>query len=61
MSHSKFHREGRMPLYTLQADIDYGSLEARTTFGRIDVKVWTYRGGTIEWEFTRMQAEQVGC
>ena len=37
-------REGRVPLHTLRADIDYGFYEARTTFGRIGVKVWIYKG-----------------
>ncbi|TQN33040.1 SSU ribosomal protein S3P [Haloactinospora alba] len=44
MSRSEFYREGRVPLHTLRADIDYGFFEARTTFGRIGVKVWVYKG-----------------
>ncbi|GGS80428.1 MULTISPECIES: 30S ribosomal protein S3 [Planobispora] len=44
MSRSEFYREGRVPLHTLRADIDYGLYEARTTFGRIGVKVWIYKG-----------------
>lgn len=44
MSRSEFYREGRVPLHTLRADMDYGFYEARTTFGRIGVKVWIYRG-----------------
>ncbi|HVU74848.1 MAG TPA: 30S ribosomal protein S3 [Mycobacteriales bacterium] len=44
MSRSEFYREGRVPLHTLRADIDYGMYEARTTFGRIGVKVWIYKG-----------------
>jgi small subunit ribosomal protein S3 len=47
MSRSEFYREGRVPLHTLRADIDYGFYEARTTFGRIGVKVWIYRGDVI--------------
>jgi small subunit ribosomal protein S3 len=47
MSRSEFYREGRVPLHTLRADIDYGLFEARTTFGRIGVKVWIYRGDVI--------------
>src|SRR5260370_33135804 len=43
MSRSEFYREGRGPLHTLRADIDYGFYEARTTFGRIGVKAWIYR------------------
>src|ERR687885_742142 len=42
MSRTEFYREGRVPLHTLRADIDYGFYEARTTFGRIGVKVWIY-------------------
>ncbi len=44
MSRSEFYREGRVPLHTLRADIDYGFYEARTTFGRIGVKGWIYKG-----------------
>jgi small subunit ribosomal protein S3 len=44
MSRSEFYREGRVPLHTLRANIDYGMYEARTTFGRIGVKVWIYKG-----------------
>ena len=40
MSRTEWYREGRVPLHTLRADIDYGFYEARTTFGRIGVKVW---------------------
>jgi small subunit ribosomal protein S3 len=47
MSRSEFYREGRVPLHTLRADIDYGFYEARTTFGRIGVKVWIYKGDVI--------------
>jgi small subunit ribosomal protein S3 len=39
--------EGRVPLHTLKADIDYGTAEARTTLGRIGVKVWVYKGDRI--------------
>jgi small subunit ribosomal protein S3 len=44
MSRSEFYREGRVPLHTLRANIDYGFYEAKTTFGRIGVKVWIYKG-----------------
>ena len=44
MSRSEHYSEGRVPLHTLRADIDYGFYEARTTFGRIGVKVWIYKG-----------------
>ncbi|MDT3438550.1 MULTISPECIES: 30S ribosomal protein S3 [unclassified Pseudofrankia] len=48
MSRSEFYREGRVPLHTLRADIDYGFYEARTTFGRIGVKVWIYKGDIVQ-------------
>jgi len=44
MSRSEFYREGRVPLHTLRANIDFGMFEARTTFGQIGVKVWIYKG-----------------
>jgi small subunit ribosomal protein S3 len=44
MSRTEFYREGRVPLHTLRANIDYGLAEAATTFGRIGVKVWIYKG-----------------
>jgi small subunit ribosomal protein S3 len=44
MSRSEWYIDGQMPLHTLRADIDYGFHEARTTFGRIGVKVWIYKG-----------------
>jgi small subunit ribosomal protein S3 len=47
MSRSEFYREGRVPLHTLRANIDYGFYEAKTTFGRIGVKVWVYKGDVV--------------
>jgi small subunit ribosomal protein S3 len=44
MSRTEFYREGRVPLHTLRANVEYGFFEARTTFGRIGVKVWIYKG-----------------
>lgn len=44
MSRSEHYSEGKVPLHTLRADIDYGFREARTTFGRIGVKVWINKG-----------------
>jgi small subunit ribosomal protein S3 len=57
MSRSEFYREGRVPLHTLRADIDYGFYEARTTFGRIGVKVWIYKGDIIASRAEREQQE----
>ncbi|MQA60373.1 MAG: 30S ribosomal protein S3 [Actinophytocola sp.] len=47
MSRSEHYRDGRVPLHTLRADIDYGFFEAKTTFGRIGVKVWIYKGDIV--------------
>lgn len=44
MARTEWYREGRVPLHTLKADIDYGFAEAKTTFGQIGVKVWIYKG-----------------
>ncbi|TNU73840.1 30S ribosomal protein S3 [Miniimonas arenae] len=58
MSRKEFYREGRVPLHTLRANIDYGFFEARTTFGRIGVKVWIYKGDQTEREYAAEQAGQ---
>lgn len=47
MKRREWEREGRVPLQTLRADIDYGMAEAHTTFGRIGVKVWIYKGDVL--------------
>ncbi|MGH9102146.1 MAG: 30S ribosomal protein S3 [Acidimicrobiales bacterium] len=49
MARRESYREGRVPLHTLRADIDYGFREARTTFGRIGVKVWIYKGDILPY------------
>ena len=56
MSRTEFYREGRVPLHTLRADIDYGFYEAHTTFGRIGVKVWIYKGEALGSRSEREQA-----
>jgi len=43
----EWYRDGRVPLHTLKADIDYGFSEAKTTYGVIGVKVWVYRGDRL--------------
>jgi len=47
MSRKDQERQGRVPLHTLKADVDYGTSEAATTLGRIGVKVWIYKGDII--------------
>jgi small subunit ribosomal protein S3 len=48
MSRREWYREGRVPLHTLRADIDYGLAEAKTTYGVIGVKVWIFKGEVLE-------------
>ncbi|MGC8480209.1 MAG: 30S ribosomal protein S3 [Acidimicrobiales bacterium] len=50
MARKESYREGRVPRHTLRADIDYGFREARTTFGRIGVKVWIYKGDILPYK-----------
>ena len=50
MSRTEWYREGRVPLHTLREDIDYGFREARTTAGRIGVKVWLYKGDILPYK-----------
>ncbi len=44
IARTEWYREGRVPLHTLRANIDYGTSEAKTTYGIIGVKVWVYKG-----------------
>jgi small subunit ribosomal protein S3 len=66
MSRTEWYREGRVPLHTLRADIDYGFREARTSSGRIGVKVWLYKGDILPYKaqsddkITREAAMAVG-
>ena len=66
MSRRESYREGRVPLHTLRADIDYGFREAKTTYGRIGVKVWIYKGDILPYKtstedkITREAAMAVG-
>jgi len=48
IARSEWYREGRVPLHTLRADIDYGFAEARTTYGIIGVKVWIFKGEILD-------------
>ncbi len=56
MSRVDTERQGRVPLHTLKADVDYGTSEAKTTLGRIGVKVWIYKGDKIAEERERLRA-----
>jgi small subunit ribosomal protein S3 len=50
MSRTEWYREGRVPLHTLRADIDFGFREARTSSGRVGVKVWIYKGDIVPYK-----------
>jgi small subunit ribosomal protein S3 len=52
MARKESYREGRVPLHSLRADIDYGLREAKTTFGRIGVKVWIYKGDILPYKLS---------
>ena len=56
IARSEWYREGRVPLHTLRADIDYGFAEAKTTYGIIGCKVWIYKGDVFDLHAA--QAEQ---
>ncbi|MBR2252029.1 MAG: 30S ribosomal protein S3 [Neisseriaceae bacterium] len=47
IARSEWYREGRVPLHTLRADVDYATSEAQTTYGVIGIKVWVYKGETV--------------
>ena len=51
IARTEWYREGRVPLHTLRAEVDYGTAEAATTYGIIGVKVWVYRGEIMEDPF----------
>ena len=48
IARTEWYQEGRLPLHTLKADIDYGFAEARTTYGAIGIKVWVYKGDLLK-------------
>jgi len=64
IARSEWYRQGRVPLHTLRADIDYGTASSKTTFGIIGVKVWVYRGDILPEkessipEFARKKGER---
>jgi small subunit ribosomal protein S3 len=60
MGRREWYREGRVPLHTLRADIDYGFTEARTTYGRIGVKCWMFNGEVLRARDAKAQAAAPG-
>jgi len=59
IARSEWYLQGRLPLHTLRADIDYGFAEAKTTYGVIGVKTWIYRGDIYEQKKRREQAPAI--
>ena len=59
IARTEWYREGRVPLHTLRADIDYGVTEANTTYGVIGVKVWVFKGEILSLEEQNVEAEPV--
>ncbi|TCZ67554.1 30S ribosomal protein S3 [Paenibacillus albiflavus] len=57
IARSEGYSEGTVPLHTLRADIDYGTAEAHTTYGRLGVKVWIYRGEVLPTAKKKVQSE----
>ena len=60
IARKEFYREGSIPLHTLRADIDYGTAEAHTTYGRIGVKVWIFKGEVLPEKRQSQQAAVEG-
>jgi small subunit ribosomal protein S3 len=60
MGRREWYREGRVPLHTLRADIDYGLAEAKTTYGVIGVKCWIFKGEVAEKDLQGALAQRVG-
>ncbi len=58
IARSEWYREGRVPLHTLRADIDYGFAEAHTTYGVIGVKVWIYKGEIFDFSAVGQKSEE---
>lgn len=58
IARTEWYREGRVPLHTLRAEIDYGFAEAKTTYGIIGIKVWVYKGDSLNRSEQPMAAEQ---
>ena len=64
IARTEWYREGRVPLHTLRADVDYGTATARTTYGTCGVKVWIFKGEILQHDpmaqDKRLQEQQVG-
>ena len=58
IARTEWYREGRVPMQTLRADVDYGFAEAKTTYGIIGIKVWLYRGDVLDKEYVNYSLEE---
>ncbi len=58
IARSEWYREGRVPLHTFRADVDYGLARAKTTYGIIGVKVWIFRGEVFGKDKKKPEAEE---
>jgi len=58
IARTEWYREGRVPLHTLRADIDYGFAEAKTTYGIIGIKVWVFKGEILNLQESKALARQ---
>ena len=58
IARTEWYQDGRLPLHTLKADIDYGLAEARTTYGVIGVKVWIFKGEVFDKEEAAKEAAE---
>ena len=58
IARNEWYREGRVPLHTLRADVDYGTAEALTTYGILGVKVWIYKGEVFDLEAKNASSAQ---
>jgi small subunit ribosomal protein S3 len=58
IARSEWYREGRVPLHTLRADIDYGFAEAKTTYGIIGIKVWIYKGEVFDLHAANQETKE---
>jgi small subunit ribosomal protein S3 len=60
IARSEWYREGRVPLHTLRADIDYGFAQAKTTYGIIGIKVWIYKGEVFDFSAASVETKEEG-
>ena len=60
IARAEWYREGRVPLHTLRADIDYGTAEGLTTYGIIGVKVWVYKGDIFQGAVAESSPKKAG-